>query len=210
MQKTIFFDLDGTLTPHSTWYELNLLLGITPDEDKMLFEKYLAGGVDYRGWMSALMELYRRGPKLHRDKIVEFAQTLPLRPDAQTVVHAAKEKGYTVLLVSGAVDIVTQTVAQRLGIDTWFAKTAVVYDPDGYVVDLKTSIEGERDGKLHFLESYCNEKGIDPREVYCVGDGGNDLELFKHAKGILLGNNEELKPFAWKEVENLEEIDSII
>ena len=206
MQKTLFFDLDGTLTPHSTWYELNLLLGITPQEDKALFEKYLAGGIDYRGWMSALMELYHRGSKLHRDKVVELAQTLVLHTDAQAVVDAIKEKGKRVVLVSGAVDIVVQTIAQRLSIDTWFAKTQVVCDTDGYVVDLETSTEGERDGKLHFLESYCTEKGIDPREVYCVGDGGNDLELFKHARGILLGHNEELKPFAWKEVQNLSEI----
>lgn len=42
-QKTLTLDLDGTVTPHSTWEDLNTALGITTEQDKELFEQYLAG-----------------------------------------------------------------------------------------------------------------------------------------------------------------------
>jgi hydroxymethylpyrimidine pyrophosphatase-like HAD family hydrolase len=44
-----------------------------------------------------------------------------------------------------------------------------------------------------------------------VGDGGNDLEIFKRTKkAIQIGNYEPLKEFAWKRVENLSEIKELI
>ena len=210
MQKVIFFDLDGTLTPDSTWFFLNQRLGITAEEDHALFQDYLENKTDYRGWMAALVSMYKSKTLVTKDGLITFAQGIELRPESQSAINDAKSKGYTVAIISGALDIVVSTIAEKLGIDTWFAKTTAVFNESGEFVDMETTTEGERDGKLHLVEAYCVANGIDIKEVICVEDGGNGLELFKHAKGILLGGNAELKPFAWKQVENLSEIVSII
>jgi hydroxymethylpyrimidine pyrophosphatase-like HAD family hydrolase len=65
--------------------------------------------------------------------------------------------------------------------------------------------------KLNSFESICSKYEVSPSETIAVGDGGNDLEIFKKTKkGILVGNYEKLKPFAWKQVQSLSEIKELI
>lgn len=210
MHKTIFFDLDGTLTPESTWFLLNQRLGITPEEDRALFEKYLHEKLAYTEWMDALMELYKRGALLSKHELIAFAETIPLRPEAKGVIDSVKERGYIVVLISGSLDTIVSTVAQKLGIAIWYAKTSAIFDGEDRFVDVVTHGDGERDEKFRILQEYCTQNNLNIQEVICVEDGGNGLELFKHAKGVLLGANEELKPFAWKQIENLSEITELI
>ncbi len=210
MQKVIFFDLDGTLTPQSSWFLLNQYLGVTPEEDHTLFEDYLKDTVSYKEWMSALVDLYNRRELVSREDLISFADTIVIRDEAQYAIDAAKAKGYTVAMISGALDILVETIAQKLGIDVWFAKTKAIFDEEGNFIDMDSSTEGERDGKLHLVEAYCRDNNLDIKEVICVEDGGNGLELFKHAKGILLGDNKDLAPLAWKRVDSLSEIIDLI
>ena len=210
MQKVIFLDLDGTLTPQSTWLLLNQRLGITAEEDHALFEQYLQEAFDYKGWMDELMNLYKRNPLVTKDDLKTFADTIEIRGDAHTAIEAIKAKGYTVAIISGALDAVVQTIATKLGIDIWFAKTSAIFDDQEQFVNVATQGDGERDEKLRIVETYCVENGIDIKEVICVEDGGNGLELFKYCKGILLGNNSELAPLAWKQVQNLSEIPALL
>ncbi len=210
MQKVIFFDLDGTLTSQSTWLLLNQRLGITAEEDRKLFQDYLENKFDYKEWMKALVDSYKSKTLVTKNDLITFAQGIELRPESQPVIDDAKAKGYTVAIISGALDIIVSIIAQKLGVDVWFAKTKAVFNEQGEFVDMETTTEGERDGKLHLVEAYCTANSIDIKEVVCVEDGGNGLELFKHAKGILLGDNAELKPFVWKQVENLSEIQQLL
>lgn len=209
-QKLIVFDLDGTLTPTSTWYALNMRLGITPEEDTELFERYLKETMSYAEWMRELMELYRKNSPVTKSEIVAFAEHIELRPDAQQTIDAVKAKGYTPAIISGSVDIIISTIAQKLGIEIWFAKTNAVFNEKDELVNIETNGDGERDEKLRQLETYCQAHGLDIKEVLCVEDGGNGLELFKHAKGILFGDNPELVSLAWKQVTTLSEIINVI
>ncbi len=210
MQKVIFFDLDGTLTPQPTWLALNMKLGISIEEDKDLFEKYLKEKLAYRDWIDALMLLYKRNSLITKDELVALAQDVVLRPDAQGVVNDAKAKGYTVAIISGSIDSIVATIAQKLGIDIWFSKSTVVFNENNEFINIETMVGDERDGKLKLVGDFCEKHGVDIKEIICVEDGGNGLELFKHAKGILLGDNKELAPYAWKQVESLSEIPELL
>lgn len=210
MQKVIFFDLDGTLTPQTTWLLLNQRLGISAEEDHKLFQEYLENKFDYKEWMKALVERYKSKTLVTKNDLSTFADSIELRPEAQGMIDAVKTKGYSVAIISGALDIVVSTIAEKLGVDTWLAKTKAIFNENGEFVDMETTTEGERDAKLHLVEEYCVAHNIDMKELICVEDGGNGLELFKHAKGILLGDNKDLAPFAWKQVENLSEIPELL
>jgi HAD superfamily phosphoserine phosphatase-like hydrolase len=208
-QKVIFFDLDGTLTPDSTWLLLNQKLGITPEEDKALFEQYLTDTFAYNDWIKELVALYQSRTPVTRREIIELAETTHLRPDAVATVLALREKGYRVILLSGSVDGIVGTIATALGIDEWFACSTLVFDENDMLVGIE-SMGDEAPAKLAIVQSYIATNSIDIENCFAIDDGGNGIELFKVMKGILLGGNEKLKPLAWKQVETLSEISTIL
>jgi HAD superfamily phosphoserine phosphatase-like hydrolase len=205
-KKLVCFDLDGTLTFRSTWEAFNARLGITPEDDKRLFEKYLAGEQPYESWIAALLQLYRQNDAVTKEEIENVAQDIELRPGAIALAAAAKEKGYEVILVSGSVDTIVRVCAARLHIGEWFSTNKAVYDGDDReLVDIET-MGDERDAKLLLLKEYCLKNGYDIEGSIAVGNGGNEKEIFIQAKGILLGDNKELLPLAWKQVNSLSEV----
>ena len=205
MQKVIFFDLDGTLTPESSWYLLNLRLGITPEEDKELFDKYLKESIQYNDWTKELFRIHKSRGSITRDELISFIETIELRPDALSTISTLQEKGYTIVLVSGSVDLIVEYMAKRLGIKEWLACSRLVFDEQGVLSDI-VSTGDEADSKYGLVMKYLSDHSLTPGDAIAVGDGGNEWELFKAMKGILLGSNEKLMPLAWKQVNHLSEI----
>lgn len=209
MQKVIFFDLDGTLTPQSTWLLLNQKLGITPEEDKQLFDQYLAHTLQYNDWTKKLFEIHHSRGSITRDEIIAFVQTIEVRPDALDTITALKSKEYKLVLISGSVDVIVSEMAKRLGIDEWLACSQLAFDETGILSDI-ISTGDEADSKLGLALNYLSHNALTTDDAIAIGDGGNEWELFKAMKGILLGTNEKLKALAWKQVQTLSEIKDII
>lgn len=209
MQKTIFFDLDGTLTPQSTWFLLNQRLGITAEEDKQLFEQYLHHTLEYNNWTKELFRIHQSRGAITKDELVSFVETVELRPDAVSTIESLKQKGYSIVLISGSVDLVVSEMAKRLSIDQWLACSQLAFDEQGTLSNI-ISTGDEADSKLGLALNYLSHNNISADDAIAVGDGGNEWELFKVMKGILLGDNEKLKPLAWKQVQSLSEIPNVI
>jgi phosphoserine phosphatase len=209
MQKTIFFDLDDTLTPQSTWLELNMKLDITAEEDQALFDRYLKDELAYKDWTKELVAIHKSHGSITLPEIIELAENINLRPDAVATVLALREKGYRVILLSGSVDTIVGTIAMGLGIEDWFACSTLVFDDNNVLIDIE-SIGDEADAKLKLAHDYIDAKNIDLEDCYAVGDGGNDIELFKVMKGIAFGDHKVLNEVAWKQVQNLSEVVALI
>lgn len=209
MQKVIFFDLDGTLTPESSWYLLNMRLGITPAEDKELFDKYLKESIQYNDWIKELFRIHKSRGSITRDELVSFIETIELRPDALSTISQLQQKGFTIVLVSGSVDLVVDIMAKRLGIREWLACSRLVFDEQEILSEI-ISTGDEADSKYGLAMKYLSEHSLTTDDAIAVGDGGNEWELFKAMKGILLGSNEKLRPLAWKQVDTLSEIVNLI
>jgi HAD superfamily phosphoserine phosphatase-like hydrolase len=205
MKKLICFDLDGTLTTTSTWESFNTTLGITQEEDHRLFSLFREGSIDYSGWIASLVEIYKRHDSVTKADIVTLANSIELRPDAKDTIRSIQEMGYEVVLISGGVDIIVGTIAASLGIQHWYATNRAIWNPSDELISVEP-MGDERSAKLALLEAYCENHGDVIEDVICVGDGGNDIDLFKKAKGILLGTNKDLMPLAWKQVERLSEV----
>ncbi len=209
MKKLICFDLDGTLTPFSTWEAFNASLGITPEQDQALFTKYKEENLTYHAWMIELMRLYKENGVVTKADIEKAADDVALRPDAEAAVAAAKEKGYHVIILSGAVDIMAKNLAARVGIGEWFAVNKAVFNENNELIDIETGGD-ERDAKLLLLKEFCLKNDYELSGVIEVADGGNDTELFKVLKGIQLGENKELAPLAWKQINSLSELSDLL
>ena len=210
IRKLVVFDLDGTLTPRSTWADFNALLGITPQEDMMLFESYANGIITYDEWISKLVDLYKQGGSPVSEAAIEkLACEIPFREGAAELVASLKEKGYDILLLSGSVDAITKHIALRLGIDAWRACSVLEFDATRMLKDIR-SIGDEGPAKLALLSAYCAEHGYAMDEVTSIGDGRNDLEIFQHTAGIMLGNSHHLQQAAWKQADTLAAIDELL
>lgn len=205
-QKTIILDLDGTVTTQSTWFELNTAFGITPEQDEELFRQYHEGTLSYTDWNQQLVELYRSSstPQTRSD-LEQLADRIELRPDATAFVQTAKEKGYSVVLVSGSVDVLVERIATRLGTDAWLACSQAIFENE--VLTDVVSLGDEGQAKIKLVE----EVGIElTKETISIGDGSNDIELFTRTTGIMLGDNQALQAVAKQRVDSLREAISLI
>jgi len=210
MKKLIFFDLDGTLIKESSWHLFNPYFGMTEVEDQVMFDWYKRGLITYSQWDEMIVKILRDKNLCTKDKVAEFVETILPRPETQDLINACKEAGYTTIIVSGTMKQIAESFRARLGIDLSYTCSEIVFRDDGTFEDIAND-KDEAPAKLRIFERVCAEHGVDPNETIMVGDGGNDLEIFKRTKkAIQIGNYEPLKEFAWKHVENLSEIKQLL
>ena len=103
-KKLLCFDLDGTLTPFSTWEAFNARLGISPEDDMRLFNLYKEGNLDYKDWIVELLKLYKENGVVTKKDIDGVADDIVARPDAQQAIDDAKAKGYQVIIISSVLN----------------------------------------------------------------------------------------------------------
>lgn len=210
MNKLISFDLDGTLITENTWAVLNTALGLTSEDDQRLFTAYLSGDTNYKEWIASIVEIYKtRKNDVSKEELEQLADTLHLRDGAFDTIKKIKELGYKVIIISGAVDIFAEKIAKKLDIDTYLACSKAVFNQDGILTDIE-NIGDERDAKMKLLREYCQANDYSIDSVISVGDGGNDLEIFKNTKGIVLGEHTDLNEIAWKKISELSEIPGLL
>ncbi len=210
MKKLICFDFDGTLTEQSSWYLFNTHFGMTPEEDASLFEQYVNNGFDYKTWTRQIVAILKERNILNTDSLEEFVKTIKLREDASELINACKEADYKVVIISGGLKQVVEYVIGAPGVDHIITTAELIFSADGSFEDIVDNGD-EMYAKVKAFENICAEHGVNPEDAIAVGDGGNDVEIFKKTKkGILLGSYEKLKPLAWKQVQSLREIKELL
>lgn len=210
MKKLIFFDLDGTLSPTNSWYLFNLAFGMSETEDTVMFDWYKRGLLSYAEWDEMIVKILREKNMCTREKVEAFVGTILPRPEAQDLIHTCKEAGYTTIILSGTMKQIAESFRARLGIDLSYTCSEIVFRDDGTFEDIAND-KDEAPAKLRIFERVCAEYGVDPADTIMVGDGGNDLEIFKRTKkAIQIGDHELLKEFAWKHIQNLREIKDLL
>lgn len=210
MNKLICFDFDGTLTNQSSWYLFNTHFGMTAEEDASLFDQYIHNGFDYKNWTAQITNILKERQLLNKDSLESFISSISLREEAFELLKSCKDAGYKTVIISGGLKQVVEHAAQSLDVDHIFTTSELVFNEDGGFENIIDSGD-EMYAKVQLFEKVCEEYKVNPEEVIAVGDGGNDLEIFKRTKkGILLGDYEKLKPLAWKRIENLSEIKELL
>lgn len=210
MNKIIFFDFDGTLTASNSWYLFNTQFGITKEEDTALFERYLKTSFSYREWMDEIIALLKARGLCTQEAVEAFASTIVLRDDAKETLQACKDAGYITVVISGGLRQVIETAVRDLPIDRVCTTAELVFNDDGTLSSIIDQSD-EMHAKVKAFIALCEEYGVQQEDSTIVGDGGNDLELFKRSKkAIQIGNYEPLKEYAWKHIESLSEIKELL
>lgn len=206
--RLVILDLNGTLIRENTWLNLNIAMGMTPEEDRLLLDRYNRGEFTYAQAQSALLSQYRRHGRATRQRITsEVCRYTFLDGVPETVSYLRAT--YRVAIVTGAMDIVACDVARTLGIDQVYAMNTFQFDADGQLT--RIALAGRRDDtfKRNTVRSLCRRLGIRPSQCVAVGDDESDRKLFELVRGITFRGS-PISDVAWREVDTFSDLTKIL
>lgn len=206
--QLVCFDLDLTLISHNSWFDLNIALGISADEDTRLYTEYKSGNISYEEWNALTLEHYLKHPDATRDGITAALSNYTYAEGAREAVKYLQERGYQLVLISGSIDIIVNIVAKDLGIAFAKANNAFLFNEHDRLSGITTDGD-DRLAKARHLEAFCELLHIPLSACACIGDGENDLEMFRRTgKGVtFLGS--QIESEAWKTIQTLHDIPKI-
>lgn len=207
MIKLCVFDFDSTLMDGETITILSSAMG-KDKEVGDITSRAMAGELDF---YESLVKRVKLIEGLELSKALEIASNLPFITGAKEIITYLKSKNIKTVVFSGGFHIATDAAQQKLGFDLNFANE--LHNKNGI---LTGNVGGEMmfgDSKGKMLLRLKDFMGLSSDEVACVGDGANDLSMFKEAgTGIAFCANKILKEAATHiiDIKDLNEIKKII
>lgn len=169
------FDFDSTLMDGETIDFFAEELGIR-ERVAAITERAMNGELDF---FESLQERVGLLKGLEVQKVESISRSLPYMPGAKEVIAALKADGITVVCFSGGFRTATSYAKDILGYDADFSNA--LHAKDGRLTGLvggDMMFNWSKGDMLVRLQSILN---VTPEETMVVGDGANDLSMFKHA-----------------------------
>ncbi len=175
MIKLAVFDFDSTLMDGETIDFLAKEVGVY-DEVSQITKKAMAGELDF---FESLRKRVKFLKGLEFQKAQKICQNLPYMQGAYECIAKLKEKGIKVVVFSGGFSLATSHAKDILGYDGEFAN--ILHVKNG-------SLSGKVGGAMMFgdskglmLKNLQNILGVSKEQTMSVGDGANDLSMFRHS-----------------------------
>ena len=175
MTKLAVFDFDSTLMDGETIEFFARELGIE-EKVKAITDKAMRGELDF---FESLTERVSFLKGLPVSRIDEICRNLPLMNGAEKAVKGLKEKGYKVVCFSGGFRNATKLFAERLELDGEFAN--ILHAKDGLLTGQAGGEMMFNDSKGQMLTRLQKLLDVTAENTLVVGDGANDLSMFKFA-----------------------------
>jgi len=209
--KIVFFDCDGVLLFGHPLSRLEKELNIYSTIHQQ-WDDYYSGKITFEEWIGNIEFLYKKAGlnKKNYDEVIDF-KNYEINKEAEDLVKYLKERNYEMAIISSGSGEYVSQVAKHFGIKYYRINTILVFDKNGKFIKLKTFGE-DPDVKVSQIKEICDLLDVNPIETVFVGDSDNDLKAFEYTKhGILYSVNQpELEKFAWKKINNLGQIISIL
>ena len=174
MVRLIAFDLEGTLVKSvSSWVELHKRFG-TWEKGKEYAELFFSGKIDYVKWAELDASLWRGHT---REEIMEWANSVEYMDGAKELIEFLRTNDFRIAILSSGLMCLAERIAGELGVDYVFANE-LVFDENGVVTgNVKSLVDFKSKGVI--LRGLKNE--LRPELTVAVGDGYNDLSMFREA-----------------------------
>ena len=173
--KLAVFDFDSTLMDGETLEFLAKELGIDK-EVREITDLAMRGEIDFFESLQKRVSLLKG---LEVKKVNEICHKLPLMKGAKEVVSGLKDRGDKIVCFSGGFKNATTYFAEKLGLDADFSN--VLHEKDGVLTGLVGGEMMFNTSKGDMLVRLQQVLGIDRGETLVVGDGANDISMFRHA-----------------------------
>ena len=174
--KLCVFDFDSTLMDGET---IDFLAKELNFEEKvsLITNRAMQGEIDF---FESLTQRVKFLKGLSKKRVDEICHNLPYMPGAKDTIKELKKRGYSVVVFSGGFRNATSCAKEILGFDADFSNT----------LHVKSEIlTGEVGGDMMFgfskgdmLQRLQSLFQIDENSTMVVGDGANDVSMFKYAK----------------------------
>ena len=109
----------------------------------------------------------------------KICENLPLMNGAEKTITELKNRGYKVVCFSGGFRNATIPFKEKLGLDGEFSN--ILHEKDGLLTGLVGGEMMFNYSKGEMLTKLQNIMEISPEDTLVVGDGANDLSMFKFA-----------------------------
>ncbi|TXJ36060.1 phosphoserine phosphatase SerB [Brachyspira aalborgi] len=174
--KLAVFDFDSTLMDGET---LDIIAKETEyyKEIKEITEKGMKGEIDFFESLISRVALLE-GMKLK--KVNEICESLPIMNGAEETIKELKNKNYKCVCFSGGFKNATLIFVEKLKLDGEFSN---IFHTKNNILTGK--VGGEMmfsDSKGNMLLALQKLLNISYNDTLVIGDGANDLSMFKHAK----------------------------
>jgi phosphoserine phosphatase len=209
--RLVCFDVDGTLVDGISWLFLTEGLGCSTQEILDIFNQAKAREISFVKAERIITKMFRDSGNATRSFIKKLCSTVKPKLGAKQLVSYLENKGYRIYLISGAFDIYVEEVAKKLGVDGFYANSSLDFDKKGIIKKIHYR-DNQGEIKVEQLKTLIEFLRIGMNEVTFIGDGENDIEVFKKTgKGIAVHSfNEALNKISWKRVNALSDIKRIL
>jgi len=173
--KLIVFDMDSTLIDAETIDELARAAGVV-EKVSDITNRAMCGELDYG---KALTERVALLEGLSLDAAIQASDAMPWMQGAHELVDHVKKLGYKTAMLSGGFTISAERIGRELGMDHIMSNELEVADGvlTGHVCGPLTM----QDGKANAFIEIAKTEGVLPEDCIVIGDGANDICLFKKA-----------------------------
>ena len=173
--KLAVFDFDSTLMDGETIEIIASELGLK-EEVSQITKKAMEGELDFFDCLTYRVSLLKG---LEIKKVDEICHNLNYMPKAKETIAKLKENGFTVVCFSGGFKNATDYAKNILKYDADFSN--ILHSKDGI---LTGKVGGEMmfsDSKGQMLQKLQSILNITSENTIAIGDGANDLSMFKYA-----------------------------
>ena len=185
--KIAFCDLEGTLVEGTAWNEIKDKFGAKELSDKY-GELYDEGKVTYEEWRRELVEIWREH-KVTRQDFINALKDYKLISGSKELIAKLKEKGYKVIIITGAISTFAEMLQEELNFDELCCGYEFTFDENGHFLDIVNHEKYQRgQGKVYFIRQIIEREGVDKKD--CIAIGGDDINDYWMMK--------ELRSFAVK------------
>ncbi len=174
--KLAVFDFDSTLMEGETLDFIAREYNIEPLM-KQITASAMEGKTDFFESLTKRVALLK-GAK--EEKVKEICKNLPYTKGAKETITELKKLGYKVVCFSGGYDIATIPAQSVLGYDAQFSN--ILHFKNGELTGLLGGEMMFSDSKGKMLKRLQSLMNIPEQDTIVVGDGANDLSMFKYAE----------------------------
>ncbi len=185
----ICFDVDGTLVKHPTgkviWEILNLRFIGDDSVNQERYRMYREGEITYAQWV----ELDVQGwidVGATREQVVAAVREFGHHDGVLETVHALKDRGAVLALISGTLDVVIDTLFPDHPFDDVFCN-GLVFDDDGMLSGWRAT-PFDLQGKPDALRQLARKHNVPLERTAFIGDGENDVPVIGVAGTVVAFN----------------------
>lgn len=173
--KLAVFDFDSTLMDGET---LEFLAKEFNLQDKVaaITKEAMEGKIDF---FESLIKRVALLKGLEQAKVEKICRELPLMNGAKETITELKKAGYKTVCFSGGFKSATIPAREYLGLDADFSN--LLHFKDGKMTGLVGGEMMFSTSKGEMLVTLQRLLGVTEENTVAVGDGANDLSMFKHA-----------------------------